>query len=865
MSLCCEKDSRRDDVRRRKGWNGLDYVEVGHDQITLKVYFLGKLPPELHKKEKHSRLERYLRLEGGRRITDVEIVDVTPKPDPNPEKDDYLVVRLSKAGDSSTYTLRLVDVRHIDPRYDHVDFQFKLDCPTDLDCVPACACEPPELPEPEINYLAKDYAGFRQLILDRLSLLLPEWKERHVPDLGITLVELLAYTGDYLSYYQDAVGTEAYLDTARKRISVRRHARLVDYKLHEGCNARTWICLEVGSDLPLDPSETAFITAPDDRHLPPSSVLTWDDIRDVPARAYEVFEPLLVNRPEPIQLRSAHNEIHFYTWGDRECCVERNSTSATLLDYWVATEHPIPDQQGQQQQHKKQPSASETGAEAGQRALHLHPGDVLILEEILGPRTGLPADADPARRHPVRLTRVNPGEDQLYRGEDGRPTPIVEITWAEEDALPFPFCVSTVGIAPECRYLTDVSVARGNVILVDHGKTQEPEDLGTVVPLDVDAVCDCVGEPGEVQITSARFEASLSKAPLTFRQRFPLKPLCGQKAIAAGSMLKQDPRLALPQIWLASQPAKPWESQYDLIESRPDNWHFAVEMDEDGVAHLRFGDGELGAQPPAAMTITARYRIGNGTEGNVGAESIIAMVMKNRLSGVAVTVRNPLPAQGGTNPEPLAEAKLFAPHLFRKRIERAITAVDYEEIAERDARVSAASAELAWTGSWYEADVAIDPVGREDLPRVMVRDIEGCLQRYRRIGHDLSVRQASYVPLHLQLKVCALPHYQPGHVKAALLARFGTRRLAGGTRGFFHPDELSFGQGIYLSSIVAAAQAIPGVESVTVTRFQRLFYPPNGELEAGLLPLATWEIAQLDNDPDFPERGRLEIEVRGGR
>ena len=38
-----------------------------------------------------------------------------------------------------------------------------------------------------------------------------------MPDLGITLVELLAYVGDHLSYYQDAVATEAYLDTARQR------------------------------------------------------------------------------------------------------------------------------------------------------------------------------------------------------------------------------------------------------------------------------------------------------------------------------------------------------------------------------------------------------------------------------------------------------------------------------------------------------------------------------------------------------------------------------------------------------------------------------------------------------------------------
>src|SRR5207244_8672857 len=108
------------------------------------------------------------------------------------------------------------------------------DCPRDLGGGPACLCEPPVPPEPTIDYLAKDYASFRRLILDRLAVLMPGWTERHVPDLGIALVELLAYAGDYLSYYQDAVATEAYLDTARERISVRRHVRLVDYSLTEG-------------------------------------------------------------------------------------------------------------------------------------------------------------------------------------------------------------------------------------------------------------------------------------------------------------------------------------------------------------------------------------------------------------------------------------------------------------------------------------------------------------------------------------------------------------------------------------------------------------------------------------------------------
>ena len=76
---------------------------------------------------------------------------------------------------------------------------------------------------------------------------MPAWQERSPADIGIALVELLAYAGDQLSYYQDAVATEAYLGTARRRVSVRRHARLLDYPMHDGCNARAWVFFAGGS------------------------------------------------------------------------------------------------------------------------------------------------------------------------------------------------------------------------------------------------------------------------------------------------------------------------------------------------------------------------------------------------------------------------------------------------------------------------------------------------------------------------------------------------------------------------------------------------------------------------------------------
>ena len=129
-----------------------------------------------------------------------------------------------------------------DPQLAEVEFSFKVECPPFFDCTAASTECPPALPPPPpINYLAKDYGSFRTVILDRLSQLLPTWGGSSEADIGIALAELLAYVGDSLSYKQDAIATEAYLQTARSRISLRRHALLVDYHVHDGCNARTWM------------------------------------------------------------------------------------------------------------------------------------------------------------------------------------------------------------------------------------------------------------------------------------------------------------------------------------------------------------------------------------------------------------------------------------------------------------------------------------------------------------------------------------------------------------------------------------------------------------------------------------------------
>jgi len=59
-----------------------------------------------------------------------------------------------------------------------------------------------------------------------------------------------------------------------------------------------------------------------------------------------------------------------------------------------------------------------------------------------------------------------------------------------------------------------------------------------------------------------------------------------------------------------------------------------------------------------------------------------------------------------------------------------------------------------------------------------------------------------------------------------------------------------------------------------VTRLERfeIGEPPPGvekpseELpQGGVLTLGPFQIARLDNDPNFPENGRLTLDIRGGR
>ncbi|WP_128429732.1 putative baseplate assembly protein [Streptomyces cyaneus] len=909
---------------RRSRPAGIEDVWAHPDRRTLTVTFSGVLPRGVDR-------TRFV-IEGGQRVVGIRVLRVVPErgeePAPVTEAGEEPAtvteeseggapakrfrLFLDRPGDDSTYRLRVLG-RGFHGAHDRADFTFRRTArrPQDAPAPPRA----PSRPAPAIDYLAKDYASFRRLLLERLSLTLPQWTERHVPDLWVTLVELLAHVADRLSYQQDAVATEAYLDTARLRTSVRRHARLVGYPMHDGCAARTVVCVETAAPRSVRTDHLAFAAQPDDALRPVSDPVL--SVEDLASGSHPVYRPLERRR---MWLRPEHNGIPLWAWGQDTFHLPVGTTRAALLDV--------------------------------ERALDLKPGDLLVLEELQAPDGGAP---DPGHRQAVRLARAV----RDYDADHG--TPVVKIAWAEEDALTFPLWVGNPP-GPDGRKSATV-VARGNALLVEHGlentwlpggdtdelievpQTARPfkaELRGTPVtwspphprPADLAAAqsrhlrglaararellrdlhqqgdiddegrdlletlfgVSGVSDPRRAARLLSRFEDVLAPRlrrleTLARRARsgYVLDPAEADWEIRhswgalaaeglrpdnpalhgpASTALRPDPREALPAVRLveAEGARARWEPRRDLLESGPRDRHVVGETDDEGVLTLRFGDDRCGRAPRPGSTLRAVYRVGNGSAGNAGSEAVNRIAHRDGgLAGLVTRVRNPVPATGGTDPEPVAEVRLAAPRAPFRTLLRAVTAEDYATLAEGRPGVQRAAAALRWTGSWYEADVAVDPAGGAVPSPELLEDVRAALRRYRRIGHEVVTHPAQLVPLDVALYVLVDPHHVTAEVRQALQLR-----LLPGEAGFFDPAALTFGTPVRASALVAVCMAVPGVRHAEVTRLRRLHapgpeadgpdVPPSGELR--LRPL---EVPRLDGDVTRPENGQLVLRLRGGR
>ncbi|MFF8283350.1 baseplate J/gp47 family protein [Streptomyces albus] len=82
----------------------------------------------------------------------------------------------------------------------------------------------------QIDYTSRDFTGYRESLLQYASQILPEWTSRSPADFGVVMVELFAYLGDIISFYQDRIQDETFLTTATQRSSVVAIAQQLGYQ-----------------------------------------------------------------------------------------------------------------------------------------------------------------------------------------------------------------------------------------------------------------------------------------------------------------------------------------------------------------------------------------------------------------------------------------------------------------------------------------------------------------------------------------------------------------------------------------------------------------------------------------------------------
>ena len=215
----------------------------------------------------------------------------------------------------AVYQLRLDPAGlQVDPLRVFLPVRLRPECGDVGDCADAVS-PPAPLTAPDYDTLARDYTALQAMLMDRLQFLDPT-ADTSAADVTVTLVELFAHLGDLLHYRLDRIATEAWLSTARRRASVVRHARAVDFAVQPAISAATTVQVVVAAAAGSDPQATV---QPGDTATDAAGTVT----PDASCFTVEAAGPQIV--------RSSHAEVALYDWMEDDAVLGAGATSAVLV------------------------------------------------------------------------------------------------------------------------------------------------------------------------------------------------------------------------------------------------------------------------------------------------------------------------------------------------------------------------------------------------------------------------------------------------------------------------------------------------------------------------------------------------------
>lgn len=247
-----------------------------------------------------------------------------------------------------------------------------------------------------------------------------------------------------------------------------------------------------------------------------------------------------------------------------------------------------------------------------------------------------------------------------------------------------------------------------------------------------------------------------------------------------------------------------WQEVQSLYGKKPSDQLYSLRMDNDAKSSVTFGDGKSGARLPTGReNITATYRFGIGSQGEVGAGSLT--LLKTRPFGVR-SVTNPLAASGAADPEKLEKARINAP-LTVLTLDRIVSLRDFEDFARAFAGIGKAQGISLWNGETYLVHITIaDDNGKKvEVSSSTYENLRDAIDANR--DPTVEVRIESFQPLTFNLKATVLydPRYLADDVKEEI-----EEALLGG----FSFDQRSFGQPVTAAEIISVIHEVDGVVAV---------------------------------------------------
>jgi predicted phage baseplate assembly protein len=248
-----------------------------------------------------------------------------------------------------------------------------------------------------------------------------------------------------------------------------------------------------------------------------------------------------------------------------------------------------------------------------------------------------------------------------------------------------------------------------------------------------------------------------------------------------------------------------WQEVASLYGAGPNDTVYVTRLADDGTLTMEFGDGNTGArQTTGRANLVATYRQGASLAGRVGANTLTSLL--DSINGVK-RVTNPLAADGGADPQTLADARTNAPTTVRT-FGRAVSLEDFEDVALASGEIAKASATWVWTGLQKMIFLTVAAQKGARLSPDGLRQLWTALQPHRDPDHPLRIDNFVRVPILVAAALTTDPRYDAAAVRAAAFSALAA------SLSF---DQLRLGQAIPLSAIYGVLQGVPGVVAVDVT------------------------------------------------